>query len=84
MQRWGGRFKGGTDERVVEFTRSVDIDADLAADDIAGSIAHVHGLGRAGILAPTRSTSSSRVSAPWRTTLTPARWSGTTRSRTST
>ena len=51
MQRWGGRFKGGTDERVVEFTRSVDIDVYLAADDIAGSIAHVHGLGRAGILA---------------------------------
>jgi len=50
MQRWGGRFAGGTDPRVVEFTRSVEIDAALAQDDIAGSIAHVNGLGRAGIL----------------------------------
>ena len=50
MQRWGGRFTGGTDERVVEFTRSIEIDAALAADDIEGSIAHVRGLGRAGIL----------------------------------
>ena len=50
MQRWGGRFTGGTDERVVEFTRSIEIDAALAADDIDGSIAHVRGLGRAGIL----------------------------------
>jgi argininosuccinate lyase len=50
MQRWGGRFTGGTDERVVDFTRSIGIDAALAADDIEGSIAHVRGLGRAGIL----------------------------------
>jgi len=50
MQRWGGRFAGGTDPRVVEFTRSVEIDAALALDDIEGSVAHVHGLGRAGIL----------------------------------
>lgn len=51
MQRWGGRFTGGTDERVVDFTRSIEIDAALAADDIEGSIAHVRGLGRAGVLA---------------------------------
>ena len=50
MQRWGGRFAGGTDPRVVEFTRSVEIDAALALDDIEGSVAHVRGLGRAGIL----------------------------------
>jgi argininosuccinate lyase len=52
MQRWGGRFSGETDERVVDFTRSIEVDAELAADDIEGSIAHVRGLGRAGILAP--------------------------------
>ena len=51
MERWGGRFASGTDPRVVEFTRSIEVDAALAADDIAGSIAHVRGLGRAGILA---------------------------------
>lgn len=50
MQRWGGRFTGGTDPRVVDFTRSIEVDAALAADDIEGSIAHVRGLGRAGIL----------------------------------
>ncbi|MBA3875438.1 MAG: argininosuccinate lyase [Anaerolinea sp.] len=50
MQRWGGRFTGGTDERVIDFTRSIEIDAALAADDIEGSIAHVRGLGRAGVL----------------------------------
>ena len=52
MQRWGGRFRGETDARVVEFTRSIEVDAALAGDDIEGSIAHVRGLGRAGILTP--------------------------------
>ena len=51
MRLWGGRFEGTTDERVADFTRSVELDCALAADDIAGSIAHVHGLGRAGLLA---------------------------------
>jgi len=52
MRTWGGRFSGETDARVADFTRSIEIDAALAADDIAGSIAHVRGLGRAGILSP--------------------------------
>jgi argininosuccinate lyase len=51
MRLWGGRFEGTTDERVADFTRSIEIDRVLAVDDIAGSIAHVHGLGRAGLLA---------------------------------
>jgi len=51
MQRWGGRFTDVTDKRVVDFTRSIEVDAQLAADDLEGSIAHVRGLGRAGILA---------------------------------
>src|SRR6478672_9657651 len=51
MRTWGGRFTGDTDTRVADFTRSIEIDAALAADDIAGSIAHVRGLGRAGVLA---------------------------------
>ncbi len=49
---WGGRFEGISDERMAEFTRSIDFDGALAIDDIAGSIAHVHGLGRADLLAP--------------------------------
>src|SRR5436190_2901658 len=52
MRTWGGRFTGDTDARVADFTRSIEVDAVLAADDIAGSIAHVRGLGRAGILTP--------------------------------
>jgi argininosuccinate lyase len=52
MRTWGGRFSGETDARVADFTRSIEIDAALAADDIAGSIAHVRGLGRAGIFTP--------------------------------
>jgi argininosuccinate lyase len=51
MRMWGGRFEGTSDERMAEFTRSIDFDDVLAVDDIAGSIAHVHGLGRAGLLA---------------------------------
>jgi argininosuccinate lyase len=50
MRTWGGRFSGETDARVADFTRSIEIDAALAADDIAGSIAHIRGLARAGIL----------------------------------
>src|SRR5262245_13426784 len=50
MRTWGGRFTGETDPRVAEFTRSIDLDRALASDDIAGSIAHVRGLGRAGLL----------------------------------
>ena len=50
MRTWGGRFSGDTDERVAAFTSSIAVDAALAADDITGSIAHVRGLGRAGIL----------------------------------
>jgi argininosuccinate lyase len=51
MERWGGRFRGETDPRVAAFTRSIEVDAALAADDVIGSIAHVRGLGRAGVLA---------------------------------
>jgi argininosuccinate lyase len=50
MRLWGGRFSGASDPRAADFTRSIDIDRGLAQDDIAGSIAHVHGLGRAGLL----------------------------------
>ncbi|MFP5341398.1 MAG: argininosuccinate lyase [Candidatus Limnocylindria bacterium] len=50
MRLWGGRFSEDNDQRVADFTRSVELDRALAADDIAGSIAHVRGLGRAGLL----------------------------------
>jgi len=50
MKLWGGRFGEGNDPRVVDFTRSIELDRELALDDIAGSVAHVRGLGRAGLL----------------------------------
>lgn len=52
MQLWGGRFAEANDARVADFTRSIEIDAALALDDLAGSVAHVRGLGRAGLLSP--------------------------------
>jgi argininosuccinate lyase len=50
MRLWGGRFGEANDARVADFTRSVEIDAELALDDLRGSVAHVRGLGRAGLL----------------------------------
>ncbi len=50
MRLWGGRFDDEPDARMADFTRSIEVDAELALDDIAGSIAHVRGLGRAGLL----------------------------------
>jgi argininosuccinate lyase len=50
MRLWGGRFEEENDARVADFTRSIEIDAELALDDLRGSIAHVRGLGRAGLL----------------------------------
>ena len=50
MRLWGGRFGEENDARVADFTRSIEVDAELALDDLRGSVAHVRGLGRAGIL----------------------------------
>jgi argininosuccinate lyase len=50
MRLWGGRFSEANDARVEAFTSSIDVDRELAADDLAGSIAHVRGLGRVGLL----------------------------------
>jgi argininosuccinate lyase len=47
---WGGRFAGGTDRFVEEFTASIPFDALLYRQDIAGSVAHVRMLGKQGIL----------------------------------
>jgi argininosuccinate lyase len=50
MRLWGGRFSEDSDPSAADFSRSIEIDQELAQDDIAGSIAHVHGLERAGLL----------------------------------
>jgi argininosuccinate lyase len=51
MTLWHGRFEGGPAEELLAYTVSLPFDRRLAADDIAGSRAHVRGLGRVGLLA---------------------------------
>ncbi|MER3453113.1 MAG: argininosuccinate lyase, partial [Acidimicrobiia bacterium] len=51
MTLWQGRFGDeAPSEELLAFTVSLPFDRVLAADDVAGSRAHVRGLGRAGIL----------------------------------
>ncbi len=51
MTLWHGRFGDGRPaEELLAYTVSLDYDSRLAADDIAGSKAHVKGLTAAGIL----------------------------------
>ncbi len=50
MELWGGRFREASDQRLADFTRSIELDSALADDDLVGSIAHVHGLAGAGLL----------------------------------
>ena len=56
MKAWGGRFEDRPDAGAADFGRSIEVDAELALDDIDGSIAHVSGLERAGILSAVEAT----------------------------
>ena len=47
---WGGRFDAPTDSFVEAFNASVDVDARMYAEDIAGSKAHARMLAKQGIL----------------------------------
>jgi argininosuccinate lyase len=47
---WHGRFEGGPDDALMAYTVSLPFDRRLWRDDIAGSRAHVLGLGRADLL----------------------------------
>jgi len=47
---WHGRFEGGPAQALMAFTASLHFDAKLAAQDIRGSMAHVRGLARVGLL----------------------------------
>ncbi|MDP9388553.1 MAG: argininosuccinate lyase [Actinomycetota bacterium] len=51
MTLWDGRLHGRPADELMEFTVSLSFDRRLAGDDLAGSRAHVRGLGRSGILA---------------------------------
>jgi argininosuccinate lyase len=48
---WGGRFAGRPDAIMEEINASIDFDRELAAHDIAGSLAHVAMLEETGIVA---------------------------------
>lgn len=50
MKLWAGRFQKETDSLVNEFNSSIDFDARLYQQDIAGSIAHATMLGEQGII----------------------------------
>ena len=50
MKAWGGRFAAEPDASAADFGRSIEVDAELATEDIAGSLAHVSGLLRADLL----------------------------------
>ena len=50
MTLWEGRISAGMADAVADFTVSLPFDRTLAVDDLAGSRAHVKGLGKAGIL----------------------------------
>ena len=50
MTLWKGRISTGMADAVAEFTVSLPFDRVLAKEDLAGSRAHVKGLGKVGIL----------------------------------
>jgi argininosuccinate lyase len=49
---WGGRFTGGTDERVERYTESISYDQRLYRHDIRASQAHARMLAEVGLLTP--------------------------------
>ena len=50
MPLWTGRFKKSLDKQTNDFNASIPFDCRMAAEDIAGSVAHVTMLGKQGIL----------------------------------
>ncbi|MGO8721643.1 MAG: argininosuccinate lyase [Acidimicrobiales bacterium] len=50
MTLWGHRMGTGPAEALMAFTASLSFDKRLAASDVRGSVAHVHGLAKAGIV----------------------------------
>ena len=52
MALWGGRFEKGVDAFTQEFGASLEVDKNMAAQDIAGSRAHARMLAEQGIISP--------------------------------
>ena len=61
QKTWGGRFTGGTDQRVEQFTESITVDKRLYRYDILASQAHATMLSEVGLL--TRPEASQIVAA---------------------
>ena len=73
MTLWANRMGTAPADALMAFTASLSFDKRLAASDVRGSIAHVHGLLRAGILTDDEADAlvearSSRSARSWRTT----------------
>lgn len=56
MKLWGGRFKKDTDQLMETFSASIAFDQRLWPYDIFGSITHVHGLEKAGLVTAAEAT----------------------------
>ena len=52
MALWGGRFEKGVDAFTQEFGASLEVDKNMAAQDIRGSRAHARMLAEQGIISP--------------------------------
>jgi argininosuccinate lyase len=52
MTLWSERMASTPAREMMAFSVSLDVDRRLFEDDLRGSVAHVHGLGRVGILPP--------------------------------
>jgi argininosuccinate lyase len=50
VKTWGGRFDDAPDHLASAFGQSIDVDRELALDDVTGSVAWAHALARAGVL----------------------------------
>ncbi len=50
MALWGGRFEGGVDAFTQEFGASLEVDKNMAQQDIRGSIAHATMLAERGVI----------------------------------
>lgn len=50
MALWGGRFEKGVDQFTQEFGASLEVDKNMAQQDIAGSRAQARMLARQGII----------------------------------
>jgi len=63
MTLWSGRFSAEPDKEVFEYGKSLAVDKRLVDADITGSQAWAEALGRAGVLAADRSTTTAAVRA---------------------